>query len=333
MKKIDIASSEKPENVDWRSYLNKPGIYHWRYFDKVLGGYYEYSIKETHNLEVTLADNRCIQVELFKIPDQGPIDFYWKYSSWQENLLGDYFQEAFEEWAFHENAKLKDLFTLLIIPKNIYFEILNKINDFELLHIKDLLLESIAISQYIITNDLAFWNAPENKKLIETAFVDTREAIKVIERSGVHHKDIQSMIDNPSPGLLSITFAFKDKSKIKIENKWLADEFVEHFMRYYDEFSNREWRDNLADFPNRFNRKQAKLSFQKLIVKAYHKLFSENNWFESKEGTKYPSIMMRCIACMLEFSLLPISEVGSSDFRKGKNIAQLLKQIHQKNKR
>lgn len=330
VKKEDPGSEQikMSTKIDWRPLLFRPGIYHWRYYSDEIQGFYEYSLDETHSPDTVDPENKCIKVELFKYPDEGYIDFLWKYHSWQQNLLGDYFHEAFEDWAFNENAKLQDLFTLLIIPKNIYYNIINKINDFELLHIKDLFLECIAISQYIITNELSYWNSPENKILRETVLDDTKAAIKVIELSGVHHKNTQSMIDNPSPGLSSITFAFKDKSKIRIQHTWLASEFVEHFMRYYDGLKNKAWRENLADYPSRFNRKRVKVSFQKQIVKAYYDLFSENKWFESKEDTKYPSVMMRCIACMLEFSLLPVGEEGYSDFRKGKNIAQLLKQIH-----
>ena len=317
-----LKSINKSPNVDWRTLLFRPGIYHWKYYSKDIKGYYEYSLDESHSIEEIPPEDKCIEVELFKFPGDGPIDYDWKHINWQQELLGDYFHEAFVEWAFYEGAKLRDLFYSLIIPRKKYDEIIKRITEFELLHVKDLLLEAIAISQYIITSELSFWNTPENIKLVETAQGDTKEAIRVIELSGVHHKNAQSMIDNPSPGLSSITFVFNDKTKIKIQNKWLADEIVEHFMRYYDEMSIKGWRENLSNYPKSFNRKRVKVSFQKKIILAYFKMFTENKWLVSE--SKHPSRMMKCIVCMLEFSLSPVGKENYSDFRKGKIVSALL---------
>lgn len=296
-------------------------IYVWNYFLDEGQHFYEYALDEFFNPEKILPEDKCIEVRLFNYLENQPSE----YNNWQRSLIHKYFYEAFEDWAFNERSKLKDLFTTIIIPKSKYYEILNKINEFELLHIKDLLLETIAISQYIITDELWVWNTPEKRRLIMTAQAETAKAIKVVELSGVHHKSIFTMLYNPSPGLSSITFKFNDKTTIKIQHQWLAEEFVQHLMRYYDQQKNKDWRKDLASYPERFGESHLKDSFQKQIILAYFKLFTENKWLVSDK--KHPSRMMKCIVCMLEFSLSPIGEKDYSDFRKGKNVSELLRQM------
>lgn len=311
--------------IDWRPLLFRPGIYHWKYFDAVIGGYYEYSLEETHNLKVVPTTNRCIEVELSNFPVTDTKDF--------EYLIREYFHEAFEDWVFQDSSRVKDFFAVLIIPKNIYHQILNKINEFELLHIKDLLLEVIAITQYIITHELPLWDTPEYRRMRATAQTETAKAINVVERSGVpynYSKYHKFKPKNSILGLSSITFKFNDKSSIKIKHKGLAEEFVEHLMRYYDELKNKDWRKDLATYPERFGESHLKDSFQKQIIHGYYKLFTELKVFESPK--RYPSLMMRFIACMLEFSLSPVGEkeIGEkekTEFKKGKNVAELLRQI------
>ena len=105
----------------------------------------------------------------------------------------------------------------------------------------------------------------------------------------------------------------------------MAEEFVEHLMRYYDELKNKDWRKDLAAYPERFGESHLKESFQKQIILGYYKLFKELQLFESPK--RYPSLMMRFIVCMLEFSLSPVGEEDYTEFRKGKNVSELLRQI------
>ncbi len=327
MKKENPGSKpiKKSTKIDWSLYLFLPGVYHWRYFSEEDQLFYEYSIDETNSLEELLPDDKCIGVHLFNYPDSGSMDVQWKHNNWQQDLIGEYFHEAFEDWAFHETANLKELFTDIIIPKRKYNEILNKIEEFGLLHIKDLLLETVAISQYIITHELPHWDTQEYRRMRMTAQAETEKAIRVVELSGVpykYSKYYHLKLKEFSPGLSSITFKFNDKTSIKIQHKGLAEEFVDHLMRYYDELKNKDWRKDLASYPERFGQSHLKDSFQKQIILAYFKLFTENKWLVSDK--KHPSRMMRCIVCMLEFSLLPISEEDYSDFRKGKIVSALL---------
>ena len=328
--KPESKSFNKSKEIDWLPHYLHPEIYHWRYFSKDIGHYYQYSLDETHNLEEIPQDERCIEVQLFKYPDNGSMAFYEEYNKWQENLIGDYFHKALEDWAFHKRANLKELFTILIIPKNLYYKILNKINEFELLHIRDLILETIAITQYIISDQIWFWNNPENRKLMITAQTEMEKAVKVIELSGVHHRSLESAINNPSPGLSSITFKFNDKTTVKIEHKWLAKEFVLNFVRYYDSLIAKDWRIDLAKYPESFGNSFLKDSFEKQIIHAYYTLFTENQWLVSK--SKYPSTMMQCIGCFLEFSLIPVGQPHYTQARKGKNVLELLRQINGENK-
>ncbi len=319
----DLKPIQNAPTVDW----SLPGTYHWRYFDTAIGGYNQYSLDEVLNLKVIPTNNRCIEVELSNYPVTDTKNF--------EFLIREYFYEAFEDWVFYEGAPVKDFFTVLIIPKNIYHKILIKINEFELLHIKDLLLEIIAISQYIITHELPLWDTPEYRKMRVTARSETEKAIRVVELSGVPYKYSKYYKFKPKnsiPGLSSITFKFNDKTSIKIEHKGLAEEFVDHLMRYYDELKNKDWRKDLATYPERFGQSHLKDSFQKQIIHGYYKLFTELKVFESPK--RYPSLMTRFIACMLEFSLSPVGEKEfgekkKTESMKGKNVAELLRQIHQ----
>ena len=75
------------------------------------------------------------------------------------------------DWTFHQ------IFTS---------EILNVINDFELLDIRNLLLEIIATAQDTYISDVVFWERPESQKLITTAKKETAKAIQVIEQASLN---------------------------------------------------------------------------------------------------------------------------------------------------
>ena len=83
------------------------------------------------------------QADLFYTPDTPPFDFFIGYHNWQLQLRVHYFKEVFEEQAFIQGYMPSHEFFRLIMPKSKYEEIINCINNFGLLTLRDLLFEVI----------------------------------------------------------------------------------------------------------------------------------------------------------------------------------------------
>ncbi|WKN29749.1 hypothetical protein PZB74_12310 [Porifericola rhodea] len=230
----------------------------------------------------------------------------------------------FDERAFVEGYQPQHKFLSLVIPPTLHHEILNIINDFELLQIRDLLLELIASAQDIYIRDVAFWERPENQKLITSAEKETEKAIQVIEQSGIDWKSLEKYDNKPFPKLDHIKFVFNNGT-IKLEHEWLAKEFIENMKRAYDDLHYKNWKKDLARYPLRFDENAHKSKFKYRLAKSYYNLLTKIKSFKVTESTPYPNQLMLCIAKLIEFSLIPVGDWADSDDVKVKHIRNWLK--------
>lgn len=312
---------------DWAKFQRNRFTYDWQFYSEKHQHHFEYSEDMLYQEGAIMEGEErveCVEVELYKSPEKPPWDFHIRYSNWQLALRVEFFKEVFEERAFVEGYQPQHKYVRLVIPPKIHHEILNVINDFELLHIRDLLLEIIATAQDTYIRDVDFWERPENQKLIATAKKETEKAIQVIERSGVDMKSWRQFEGKVRPHLDHIKFVF-NTGTIKVEHEWLAREFIENMKRAYDDMHYKDWKKDLARYPDRFEENSHKSKFKYRLAKSYYNLFSKAKFFEVTKETPYPNRLMLCIAKLIEFSLIPVGDWNETDDVKIRHIRNWLK--------
>ena len=234
-----------------------------------------------------------------------------------------YFKEVFEEHAFEDGYEPQHKYVRLHIPSDIHSEILNVINDFELLHIRNLLLEIIATAQDTYISDVVFWERPESQKLITTAKKETAKAIQVIEQASLNSEPFNKFKGKVRPQLDHINFVF-NTGAIKLEHQLLAGEFIEHMKRTYDDMFFKDWKKELARYPLGFEENAYKSKFKYRLAKSYYNLFTKAKFFNVKKEEPYPNRLMLCIAKLIEFSLIPVGDLNETDEIKVKHIRNWL---------
>lgn len=318
---------EKLPKFDWAKFQRDRFTYKWQFYSEEHDHHFEYVddyLYEEGAIMEGKVRTECVEVELYKSPEQPPYDFNIRYSNWQLALRVEFFKEVFDERAFVEGYQPQHKFERLIIPPAIHHEILNVINDFELLHIRDLLLELIASAQDIYIRDVAFWERPENQKLITSAERETEKAIQVIDQSGVDMKSWRQFEGKVRPQLDHIKFVF-NTGTIKLEHEWLAREFIENMKRAYDDMHYKDWKKDLARYPARFDENAHKAKFKYRLAKSYYNLFTKAKFFKVTKAQPYPNRLMLCIAKLIEFSLIPVGDWEETDEMKVKYIRNWLK--------
>lgn len=324
-------NSEQPKKglpkFDWDRFQRNRFTYNWQFYSEEHEHHFKYTddyLYEEGAIMEGKERTECVEVELYKSPEKPPWDFHIRYSNWQLALRVEFFKEVFDERAFVEGYQPQHKFQRLVIPPAIHEEILNVINDFKLLHIRDLLLELIASAQDIYIRDVAFWERPENQKLITTAEKETQKAIQVIKQARIDWKSLDQYDRKPIPKLDHIKFVF-NTGTIKLEHEWLAGEFIENMKRAYDDLHYKDWEKDLARYPVRFEENAHKSKFKYRLAKSYYNLLTKTKCFEVTEATPYPNQLMLCIAKLIEFSLIPVGDWADSDDVKVKHIRNWLK--------
>jgi hypothetical protein len=262
------------------------------------------------------------EVSLYHMPEKPPYDFYIRYNNWQLGILVKYFKEVFDERAFIDGYQPQNKYCRLILPKNIHFEILNVINDNKLLPIRDLILEIIATAQYkYVDGGIAFWNDPENQKIITAAKKETTKVIRLIEK--IDDKAWLNGRNAKRPAQLSyVNFVFQDES-IRINHPWLSKEFIEHFKEHYNNLAYKNWQIDLSRYPERFDENIQTRQFKYRLAISLYNLLSKEGFFTTKKKL-YPNDLLLCIAKIIEFSLIPVGSFDDPDEIKIKHIRNWL---------
>lgn len=312
---------------NWADFRQDRFTYNWQFYSEEQDHYFEYV--DTYLYEegaIFEGEERveCKEVVLYRGPEKPPYDFYIRHSNWQLSLRVQFFKEVFNERAFIEGYQPRHKFERIVIPPTIYLEILNFINDFSLLQIRDLILELIASAQEIYIQDVAFWEKPENQKLITTAKKETEKAIQVIEQSGVDWKSRRQFKNGIRHHLDHIKFVF-NTGTIKLEHNWLAREFIENMKRSYDDLHFKNWKKDLRRYPDRFEENAHKSKFKYRLANSYYNLLTKAKFFKVSPNALYPNQLMLCIAKLIEFSLIPIGNWDDAEDVKIKHIRNWLK--------
>ena len=322
--------SEKGKDLskfNWTESQINAQTYKWQFYSKKYQYYFEYSDDSLDEKGINIKDNKgveCVKIELYKSPMKPVSNFQIRYAHLQLALRLRYFKEVFEEHAFEDGYEPQHKYVRLDIPSDIHFEILNVINDFELLHIRNLLLEIIATAQDTYISDVVFWERPESQKLITTAKKETAKAIQVIEQASLNSEPFNKFKGKTRHHLDHINFVF-NTGTIKLEHQWLAGEFIEHMKRTYDDMFFKDWKKELARYPLGFEENAYKSKFKYRLAKSYYNLFTKAKSFNVQKEKPYPNRLMLCIAKLIEFSLIPVGDWDETDEMKVKHIRNWLK--------
>ncbi|MFH2140940.1 MAG: hypothetical protein ABIJ97_00855 [Bacteroidota bacterium] len=228
---------------DWAAFQKSRFTYVFHYYDVERDHYCPYFGlfgTNDNDIETAIQNPDFFERQLYWIPEHPPFDFYIKYHNWQLDMLVEFFKEVFEERAFKDGYMPQNKYFRIILTKSRYAEIMNCINEYKLLHIRDLLFEVISIAQHKYVEDIAFWEKPENKILITSAEKETQNVIDIIEKLE-DRKWINGLPDpTPVPELYYINFVFSDGS-IKVRHNWLAKDFIKHFRDHYEDLLYKNW--------------------------------------------------------------------------------------------
>ena len=321
--------SEKGKDLskfDWTESQINAQTYKWQFYSKKHQYYIEYSDDSLYEKGISIKDNKeveCVKIELYKSPMKPVSNVQLRDAHLQLGLRVLYFKEVFEEHAFEDGYEPQHKYVRLHIPSDIHSEILNVINDFELLHIRNLLLEIIATAQDTYISDVVFWERPESQKLITTAEKETAKAIQVIEQASLNSEPFNKFKGKVRPQLDHINFVF-NTGPIKLEHQLLAGEFIEHMKRTYDDMFFKDWKKELARYPLGFEENAYKSKFKYRLAKSYYNLFTKAKFFDVQKEQPYPNRLMLCIAKLIEFSLIPVGDLNETDEIKVKHIRNWL---------
>lgn len=275
-------------------------------------------------MEKARKDPEFFEKQLYWTPDHPPYDFFIKYHNRQLAMLVEFFKEVFEERAFLEGYQPNHKYYRVILPKAKYNEIINCINDYELLPIRDLLLEIISTAQHKYVEEIAHWERPEMQKLVTTAEKETQKAIAVVDKLDTKAWERGDLDAKPLSELKYINFVFNDGA-IKIEHAWLAGEFIEHFKQFYADLHYKNWRLDLERYPERFEDNIKKQQFKYKLAKSFYNLLTKTKLFPVTPKEPTPNRLMLCIAKLLEFCLIPVAGSEEIDEIKVKNVRNWLK--------
>lgn len=313
--------------TDWEKIRKSQYTYIFHYYDEKRGRFVPYFglfSSADERMEKARKDPEFFEKQLYWTPDRPPYDFFIRYHNWQLAMLVEFFKEVFEERAFIEGYQPNNKYYRVILAKAKHDEIINCINDYGLLSIRDLLFEVIATAQHKYVEEIAFWERPEMQKLVNTAEKETKKAIAVIEKLDTKEWERDEPGAKPPSELKYINFVFNDGA-IKIEHAWLASEFIDHFKKYYGDLQYKDWKMDLERYPERFEDNIKKQQFKYKLAKSFYNLLTKTKIFPVSPGEPTPNRQMLCIARLIEFCLIPVAGPDEIDEIKIKNIRNWLK--------
>jgi hypothetical protein len=308
--------------------------YIFKYYDKERTYYYPFvSWYMTTEEEIEINKKvlpELIEKQLYWMPENPPYDFYIRYYNWQLDLLTNFFSNVFEERAHQQGFQPSHIYYNIILPESKYNEIMKCINHNELLTIRDLLFEVISIAQHYYVEHIAFWEQPKMQKLVSSAEKETKKVISLLDKFYKKDPYQYTSKSKPETELLHINFVFNDET-IKIEHNWLAEDFIKHFKNHYDNLPHKNWRLDLARYPEGFEDNYRKQQFKYNLAQSLYNLFTEVEFFPVTKAKPTPNNLMLCIAKILEFCLIPVAGEGELDAIKVKNVRNWLQRYANKN--
>lgn len=280
--------------------------YLFRYYDPKAFApylpYYNWFDAEGGDDSVPHRDKDFLDVQLYT--DKQPYTDARSRKVYFQQLLSDHFSAAFgtatitgKDWVF--------------LPKRIYKEFRNLIEQFGLNEFADILLESICIAQEVLSNEIHYWEKSESQKIKKTARTDFETLIKVIEK--IEQYNMPGKIgQSPAPKLTGISFQFEDQT-YKIGNDFLLSEIGDILKPIAESWSPENWRNAAKAYAKSFDAYPFKNQFRQDLAYSFYTFLVERKLFQISNDTPTPNNLMLCIAKLLELSLVPTTEPNEPD--------------------
>lgn len=303
-------------SIDWKNLRRWEHLYFFKRFNEELKFYTPcFIVKDfdDNDLDKILEDPKCRKLNLFQKAEHSSYPFHVYYSNYQLDLFLTYFKEIFEERAFIEGHMPTHRLFELVLPESTYLEIINFINNYNLLTVRDLIFELIALAQDYYIKSSWYYELPEIKKLSTTAKSEIKKVEKIFDKTSTKF-ELSDVTD-----LLGVSFIFRDET-IKIEHKDLLNDIVSQFKAYFDNLAYKNWRMEIERFPSIFRDHDRKREFKNRLAKAYYNFLTYTDLFELPKGKSTPNELMKCILTLLEFSLIPIGQSDEIESVKIKHI-------------
>ncbi|MBV6429266.1 MAG: hypothetical protein KIPDCIKN_03817 [Haliscomenobacter sp.] len=314
------------EPFDWSNFRKWSYTYIFKYFDEERGlflPYFDIRDFDDEALEKSKSNPDCRHLSLYRSPDQPPYDFYIHYSNWQLGLLVKYFKEVFEEKSHLQGHHPNHKYSKIVLPQELYDKIINFINDFGLLPVRDLIFELIAIGQNFYVEKASFYERPEINKLISSAKGESEKVISLFEKA-FDDEWKRNPEKSPPSDLLYVTFVFQDDN-FKIEHRDLTSTILEQFKKHFDNLAYKDWRTDLERFPSLYKEDLYRQQFKYRLTKSFYNFLTQENFFILPKGQKTTNELMRCIVKLLEFSLISVGSPEELDSVKIKHVRNWVK--------
>ena len=295
-------------NTDLKKIMLSPDTYVFHYYDKVKNFYFPYfklSSLLDEKIEKKKGYDDYYEVDLFQ-----PLASDNLRDRESVGVVRGFFTQVLEK----EPLAISPFYTKIILPKSKYNEIDRFIKKYSLGDIKDSLFELIAKiqSKYII--DIIYRQREDHLEKVKNIHKEVRKVVEVIERwrPDGQRKLLSELSPDEKYELSQIKFVFKDninKDKtIKIEDEGLVGEFIEHFRNYYNNLPHKNWRTDLNRYAERYTDNDKKNKFKYNVAISFYNLLTQTNLFKVSGETLTPNRLMLCIANLLEFCLIPVTD-------------------------
>jgi len=284
--------------------------YIFHYYDEKREDYLPYfglvSSAEKRMVEAR-KDSEFLEVELYPMPEKPPYSWHIRHGNSQLETLVYFFKDVLDEQAFSEGHAPGHKYTRFILSKTRYAEIMNVINDYGLLPLRELLLEVIARAEEKYIDKVSFWNKKEMQDVVKNAKAAAAKAIYALEKLDDTAWGRGEPGAKPPSEIEGIHILYNDET-VKIEHSWLAREFIDDFRRAREAGPYKDWRKDLKAYHLLFDDATRLLEFQGELAWSYYNLLTGTGLIKVTPEEKTPNVLVECIAALMTLSSIPIGK-------------------------
>jgi hypothetical protein len=240
------------------------------------------------------------------------------------NLLGQmsyeyvlYFKEVLEIRSVQDGYMFFFDLDKIGLPKNKYEEIMQVLNKYELVHIKELIFYIIAKAQDYYNEKVIHLESKECKDQIFNIEKEVSKAIDLIERTASDYYDGYELTKE-NEDILRINFVLANRT-IQIKDTYLTSDIVKGFKKSYAEGYYKNWKLQLKLVPFSFQDDRRRLQFKYLYAIALYNFLTKAGHVKLK-SEPYPNSLMECICRLLEFTLIKVGKPDSEIQEKIKTV-------------
>lgn len=276
--------------------LQRGSTYAWHFYSEKHSRYFEYANEFLYEHGGILQDEQqkdCVSVPLYSE--------YYNYPNendrikWALDLRHKYFGEIFSGV-----NRDQPRFNMVILPREVYYSVLETVNDSHLLHIRDVIIEIIAMTQYVYCRmGIHDTIASMPQKEFTEIHKEIEKLIEVIEKSGVGNPYDESYSE-----IRRINFVF-DSDTITLKSNLLRYLILQAIKEYFG-LRDIDWRNKLMQYQDAYGQLYIKNELKKQLALGWLGLIAETS---GKDLHEYglPNEAMHNIALLMEHSLVPIS--------------------------